>query len=374
MSNNLKYLFHLLAFPFLYIKYRILILFDINKSRDDYLECSTLIISHDLGGGTAKYLDSFRTKDAVIIKNIEYIWHICYKVEIADQHFYITDNKMKKIISKEYNEIIINSFVKMRQIFSLMPLFINIKKMHPHIKLLYLVHDYHAVCPNFNLIRNNTYCGLICQNCNYIQPIVFGSKKKVDIIEWRKQWETFLENCDEILCFSNSSKNIICSVYPLITDKVIVKPHEVLPIPGKYILNDNIVYKVGFFGTINNGAKGLYQTREILSQIDNNINVCFVGSKAEEIGIKRNNIQYLGRYSHNQLIDIINTNNISLAVFPSVVPETFSFLVSELIMIGIPILGFDIGAQGEKIKEYSKGTVFDSWEEMVKFINGQFEK
>ena len=42
---------------------------------------------------------------------------------------------------------------------------------------------------------------------------------------------------------------------------------------------------------------------------------------------------------------------------PSIVPETFSYTISEAIKMGLPIVAFDIGAQGNRVKQYKLGKV-----------------
>ena len=49
-------------------------------------------------------------------------------------------------------------------------------------------------------------------------------------------------------------------------------------------------------------------------------------------------------------------------------PETFSYVVSELMQMDIPIISFDFGAQGEKLKHYEKGILCKDIDEMIKVV------
>ena len=60
----------------------------------------------------------------------------------------------------------------------------------------------------------------------------------------------------------------------------------------------------------------------------------------------------MGRYKVSELDKIIMEQGISAVLFPSICPETFSYTVSELIHVGIPVACFNLGAQAEKIKGY----------------------
>lgn len=54
----------------------------------------------------------------------------------------------------------------------------------------------------------------------------------------------------------------------------------------------------------------------------------------------------------------------SIVFFPSICPETFSYVVSEIMQFDMPIIAFRIGAQGENVERYAKGILVDSIQEM----------
>jgi len=62
-----------------------------------------------------------------------------------------------------------------------------------------------------------------------------------------------------------------------------------------------------------------------------------------------------GAYTHADLVDLIEANRINLAFFPSVCPETFSYVTEEMIRLDLPIVAFDLGAPGERLRGYRNG-------------------
>jgi glycosyltransferase involved in cell wall biosynthesis len=44
-------------------------------------------------------------------------------------------------------------------------------------------------------------------------------------------------------------------------------------------------------------------------------------------------------------------------LFPSICPETFSYVVQELMHFGFPIVAFNIGAPAERLKRYKNATL-----------------
>lgn len=70
-------------------------------------------------------------------------------------------------------------------------------------------------------------------------------------------------------------------------------------------------------------------------------------------------IEPTGPYERNDLPGIIEKYKIDLIFAPSICPETFSYTVHEVIMMGMPIAVFNLGAQGEAVRDYPKGILLD---------------
>ena len=58
-----------------------------------------------------------------------------------------------------------------------------------------------------------------------------------------------------------------------------------------------------------------------------------------------------GDYRRDDLVDLIEANGINLFFFPSICPETFSYVIEEMICSALPIVAFDLGAPGERLRE-----------------------
>lgn len=75
--------------------------------------------------------------------------------------------------------------------------------------------------------------------------------------------------------------------------------------------------------------------------------------------LKQDNLIKYGRYNSDDLPDIISKLDLDLACIWSIWPETFCYTLSELIQCGVPVLGCDIGAVGERIKRHGYGWVIN---------------
>ena len=61
-----------------------------------------------------------------------------------------------------------------------------------------------------------------------------------------------------------------------------------------------------------------------------------------------------GRYQRQKLVELVETHGINMFLFPSIWPETFSYVVAEMILLGVPIVAFDLGAPAERLRGYGK--------------------
>ncbi|HEX3061720.1 MAG TPA: glycosyltransferase, partial [Usitatibacter sp.] len=61
-----------------------------------------------------------------------------------------------------------------------------------------------------------------------------------------------------------------------------------------------------------------------------------------------------GTYERAQLVDLVESHGINMLFFPSVWPETFSYVVAEMMALGLPVVAFDLGAPAERLRGYPK--------------------
>ena len=76
------------------------------------------------------------------------------------------------------------------------------------------------------------------------------------------------------------------------------------------------------------------------------------------------------RYDWNDenIKQIIKQNKLDVLIFPSQIPESYSLTLSIAIQMSIPVIAFDFGAIGERVREFKAGWVYKNDEELVKII------
>jgi len=339
---------------------------------------TTLIIDHGLGGGANHYIDESIEKKiknkqfTILIRydfNVLKVYNIRFLADGLDYKF-SSPNLIDifDVLSEfKINEIFLNSLVSYPNVQKTIQ-HIEILKERTKAKVILPIHDFFPVCPSYTLLNEKMeYCGIpqdfkICENClknNKNEFKIF--EKEENIGNWRKSWNKINDLSDEIICFSNSSKDIFLKAYPNSDKKIKVIPHD---ISGRYnkiynpsIKNDKII--IGILGGINE-AKGANIIKDLVSYVDDNkLNVKIVVIGQISIPINSDSFEVTGRYDKKSLPDIVEKLNISKFLIPSIWPETFSYTTDEIMQMGYPLVVFDLGAPAERVKHYELGKVIE---------------
>jgi glycosyltransferase involved in cell wall biosynthesis len=70
-------------------------------------------------------------------------------------------------------------------------------------------------------------------------------------------------------------------------------------------------------------------------------------------------VAFHGRYIRDELPQLLEKHEIHAILMTSIWPETFSYTTSEAILLGYPVICFNLGAQAERVKRYNCGIVCD---------------
>jgi GT2 family glycosyltransferase/glycosyltransferase involved in cell wall biosynthesis len=223
-----------------------------------------------------------------------------------------------------------------------------------------LIHDYFALCPSYTLIgANGRFCGLpegkACENC-YQEIKQKTNNLSPTIGDWRLKWQELLHRANEIEVFSDSSRDILLKVFPTFRNKIKVIPHKMDFLPRKvYVKNSHRVI-VGVLGAIGY-QKGAGVLRDLAEFAGGRIDIVVIGEI--DPSYSHPGIKVHGRYSISEVADLAERYAINRWFFPSICPETFSFVVRECLATGLPVFAFDLGAQAEALKRHQNGFLID---------------
>jgi GT2 family glycosyltransferase len=337
---------------------------------------TTLIIDHGLGGGANEYINETiekKTKSSEMVILIRYdfnvlnVYNIQFIIDNVNFKYYSTElsNIFELLTKFKINEIFVNSLVSYPNVKEVINQIIKLKGITLS-KIVLPIHDFFIVCPSYTLLNEKmNYCGVpsdynICMNClnnNKNEFKIF--EKETNINNWRQSWNKIIEASDEILCFSNSSKEIFLKAYPNNIQKINLSPHD---ISGRYPKIYDSSKKsnktiIGILGGINE-SKGANIIKDLVEHIEKNrINTKIVLIGQISIPINSNSFEVTGKYDKKDLPAIVKKYNITKFLLPSICPETFSYTTDEIMQLGYPLIVFDLGAPAERVKDYKLGKI-----------------
>lgn len=220
------------------------------------------------------------------------------------------------------------------------------------------VHDFYSICPSYTLVNHkNIFCNIpknvddceIClKNNSLFKNYTFSIKA------WREAWQKIFEETNEIIFFSYSSLSIVKKVYQLKEEQICVKPHDpIAPFQKNYSIPNEGSMKIAVIGTITvyKGANIVIELSRILKPSEEIIIIGELYSDTKP----GNNIRIHGRYEREELPELLEKYKITVAFMPSICPETFSYVTQECMMLNIPTVAFNLGAQGERIGKWEYG-------------------
>lgn len=270
-------------------------------------------------------------------------------------------------------------------------------------KIPYMIslHDFYFVCPVFSLLENNEkYCGdnpnCDCKKCLKNVKNIGGEI----LLYWRNLSYKVLSNAEQLVVPSNSTKEIFEKYYKNLDIKVIEHGFD----PVKYdkkiaenktvgsdeldstdieIMNENRTEErkinIAFMGGINKfkGIDFLEKFIEEVNKEDSKYKLHLFGATCEgKLNKSKGNYIYHGKYNRDDSSKLLNKNGIDLVLLLAIWPETYSYLLTEVAIAGVPVLALDYGALGERIPKDNLGWILDrdsNFEDVLKKLDSIFE-
>ena len=218
------------------------------------------------------------------------------------------------------------------------------------------LHDLYMICPSINMIYKNIYCEYDkekdCSKCLHIR---YGVNSNI-IENWQETCKNVLEKFDKIIVPSENTKSIFEKVYKNLKFEVVEHGVKVIEVKNKQQKEEIKSFNVAFVG-----AMAIHKGGNILKDLiktNNNSNIkihLFGKSELPELTKNRKNYINHGPYKRGELPQLLIDNNIDLVCIFATWPETYSYTLTECYMAHVPVLTFDIGAVGDRVKKDGLG-------------------
>lgn len=226
----------------------------------------------------------------------------------------------------------------------------------------FTVHDYYTICPRFTLYDDiiRGYCGepdvKRCSGC----VKTFGSAvgKEVDVEQWRTDYAGFLTQARQVYTPDLDVKERLTRYVP--EANIINHPHwDDQPIQSIARSPEKKAHlKVAVLGALapHKGSMVLKECGEDAKERNLPIDYTLIGFSDIDWQLKKY-ITVTGEYKAEELPELLKQGGYDIVFFPAVLPETFSYTLSEALAYGLYPVSFNIGAIGRRIAELGYGSV-----------------
>ena len=233
----------------------------------------------------------------------------------------------------------------------------------------YTVHDINVACPTITFLgADGMYCGAqtdpaVCARCLAAQP-PFAN---VDIVAWRERHRPLIERASFLIAPSRWAADTLARYYPDAAVEIV--PHGVPDATPRHggtrlavMLPDDGVPTVAVLGAVgpDKGARRLERLVELARERGTHVRFVLIGYlDRQHAAWQSDDARFTvhGRYDPRDLPDLLAHYRVSLVLYPSAGPETFSYTLSEAWAAGRPALVPPIGALPERVARTGAGWV-----------------
>lgn len=220
---------------------------------------------------------------------------------------------------------------------------------YPDMRLEVTFNDYFPISPSYTLLDSTGAFTMPPAQTDPAHRFVGPDGHTIGLADWQKGWGQLMERADQLTVFSKSSAEIVGATWPRLVNRIALRPHKLPePVPAMPATRDDGPV-IGVLGNISR-AKGA----EVLSRLSAELartgagKIVLIGNIEPGFKLERPSLS-TGSYQVSQLPQLVARHGITRWYFPSIWPETFSYVVHEMIATGLPVWSFDIGAQRDAV-------------------------
>ena len=326
-------------------------------------------LAHDMGGGAEHYLQDRLRADleadaAAVVLRVGGMSR--WQVELHGPHGVTrgeTDNTdfIRRLLGLlPARRIVYSCAVGDRDPIQLPEILISLAQ-GPDDRIEVLVHDYLILSPAYTLLGSDgVYRGVPMpgRNDDPVHTILRNDGTKVGLEDWRASWGMLLGAANDIIVFSDNSRELVATAYPEVADRLTVRPHRLLQdvprvAPGQ---PKDGVPVIGVLGNIGY-QKGITVLRDLSQRLEGTgrARLVVIGNVDPAYPLAPS-VQVHGNYRVEDIPALVARYGISRWLMPSIWPETFSYTTHEALATGLPVFGFDLGAQGDAIRAAAAAT------------------
>lgn len=239
------------------------------------------------------------------------------------------------------------------------------------VPVVFSFHDYYAVCPSVKLLdEKQRFCGGRCTasrgECSQElwAPELMPALKHEGIYAWQQQFAGALALCAGAVTTTEAARSLLLEIFPTLQDRPFaVIPHgrdfpEMTQLAECPTSEKPLRVLVPGHIRVAKGAAILHKlaTSEALGHVEWHV----LGTIDDTLGKARgwqwpDNVVVHGAYRREAFHQHVAQIRPHLGAVLSIWPETWCHTLTELWSVGVPVVGFDIGAVGERLMQSGGG-------------------
>jgi len=215
-----------------------------------------------------------------------------------------------------------------------------------------LLHDYFPISPAYTLLDGaGKFRGVPRPGAEgRVDRLRRPDGSRISLADWQAAWGGLLAASETVEVFSQASARLLRSAYRDLHNITVV-PHQLLH-PVLPVTAPDGPPVIGVLGNINAHKGGDVVTA--LSRKLQRGQLVVIGRMAPGHALARGGIEH-GAYDVADIPALVARYGITRWLVPSVWPETFSFTTHEALATGLPTFAFDLGAQGDAVRNAANG-------------------
>ncbi|MGY6549979.1 MAG: glycosyltransferase [Roseinatronobacter sp.] len=222
-----------------------------------------------------------------------------------------------------------------------------------------LFHDYLPISPSYTLLdHDGVFRGVPASDQDDpAHRYRRGDGTEMLLADWRAAWECVIDTADRLQVFSEASARIVTEAYPQAAARLQVTPHTGVQVPAAPLPRRDRRRVIAALGAI-----GPHKGAAVLSALSSlvtgrkDVSLVLIGRIAPGYPLSSDTPVH-GPYAVEDIPHLVARYGVTHWLIPSVWPETFSYTVHECLATGLPTLAFDLGAQGDAVRQAENGIV-----------------
>lgn len=213
------------------------------------------------------------------------------------------------------------------------------------------LHDLYMICPSINKVYREVYCDYDKEkDCSKCLNIRYGVNSNI-LTNWQKTCYQVLKRFDKRIVPSKNTQELFKNVYKDLKFEVVEHGVDVIEVNSRNEKARRDCFNVAFVGAMAIHKGGNILKELIKTNNTTNIKIHLFGkSEIPELAKNTKNYTNHGPYKRGDLPQLLVDNKIDLVCIFATWPETYSYTLTECYMAHTPVLTFDIGAVGDRVK------------------------